>query len=375
MEHIATPDNLFKKTDKNLWINKLKKELKLQDIDSLAHKAGQKINIDPFYTKEDLSRIRVSFFDKIFGIWKVVYKINFSDQNALKKEIEKSKKFNADHVEIWIQDTQNVDLISAIDLLTGKSFTIKTSDPNAIGVTIPENSFLHFNAGDKLINKADLIQKLASVFSQKNSHGSILGISSSFNEDPGTEIAFSIARAVEYFDLLTKKGVSKEVILSNIHFHTSIGDNFIIEIAKLRAFRSLWDKVKTLLLSDHSVYTTFHAELNPSKASVKNENDEVIANTVQFIAAALGNSDYIKLNSQTLASAPLADDFYQRIRLNIAHIIREESFMDKVTDPLAGSYLIETVTSKISEAAWEHFKTIEEAGGYSEAIRKGGLIL
>ncbi|WP_028979628.1 methylmalonyl-CoA mutase family protein [Sporocytophaga myxococcoides] len=371
MEHSSTPNTPFENTDKELWFSKIKEELKLQKLDSLAWNVGQKINIEPFYTKADLSRINVSYFDKNFGKWKAVYKINFSDLNSLKKEIEKSKKFNADHIEILIRNSQNFSLTSVKDLLKDFSYTIEIfeADKNDILGNIAPGSFLNLNSDTYLKEKDDFINNVSTVLSKKGSTSSILGIYES-NEDPGTELAYAIAKAVEYFDLLTENGISPEIVLSNIHFHTSIGENFIIEIAKLRAFRSLWDKLKALLLPGNSIYTTFHSELIPLTSAVKNENDEMIIDTIQFMAAILGNSDFIKINSRTSSPYPLAEEFYQRVRLNIAHILREESFMDKVMDPLAGSYLIETITSKISEVAWEKFKAIEEAGGYSEAKRK-----
>ncbi|MBO9700226.1 MAG: hypothetical protein J7604_08450 [Sporocytophaga sp.] len=371
MEHSPTPNTPFENTDKELWINKIKEELKLQKLDSLAWNVGQKINIEPFYTKADLSRINVSYFDKNFGKWKAVYKIIFLDIDSLKKEIEKSKKFNADHIEILIRNSRNFSLTSVKDLLNDFSYTIEIFEADKIDIleNIAPGSFLNLNSDIYLREKDDIINNLSIILSKKGSIGSILGISES-NEDPGTELAYSLAKAIEYFDLLTEKGISKELVLSKIHFHTSIGENFIVEIAKLRAFRSLWDKLKELLLPGNSVNTTFHSELIPSKSTVKNENDEMIINTIQFTAAILGNSDFIKINSRTTSLDSIAEEFYQRVRLNIAHILREESFMDKVKDPLAGSYLIETITSKISEAAWEKFKAIEEANGYSEAKRR-----
>lgn len=374
MEHSSTPNTPFENTDKELWISKIKEELKLQKLDSLAWNVGQKINIEPFYIKADLSRIMVSFFDKNFSNWKVVYKTEFSDLKSLKLEVEKSKKFNADHIEISIRNSQNFSLTPVENLLKDFSFTFETfgAYENDILKNITPGSFLYLNPETFLPNSDDFSNKVSAFLSKNESTGSILGIYES-NEDPGTELAYSIAKAVEYFDLLTENGIPPEIVLSNIHFHTSIDENFIIEIAKLRAFRSLWGKLKALLLPANSIYTTFHSELIPLKSAVKNENDEMIINTIQFMAAILGNSDFIKINSRTSSPDPLAEEFYQRVRLNIAHILREESFMDKVMDPLAGSYLIETITSKISEVAWEKFKAIEEAGGYSEAKRKNAV--
>jgi methylmalonyl-CoA mutase len=66
-----------------------------------------------------------------------------------------------------------------------------------------------------------------------------------------------------------------------------------------------------------------------------------------------------------------ADDFGYRIARNQQLLLKEESYLDKIVDPAAGSYYIENLTNDIAQGAWEHFLKVEEAGGYCQAIRKG----
>jgi len=66
-----------------------------------------------------------------------------------------------------------------------------------------------------------------------------------------------------------------------------------------------------------------------------------------------------------------ASDFAERIARNQQIVLKEEAHFDKVFDPAAGSYYIESLTSSIAEVSWKLFQMIEEAGGYTEAFYEG----
>ena len=55
--------------------------------------------------------------------------------------------------------------------------------------------------------------------------------------------------------------------------------------------------------------------------------------------------------------------FSERIALNISNILDNESYVSKVADPAAGSYLLEDITSKLVDASWDLFLDIEKRGG------------
>jgi methylmalonyl-CoA mutase len=64
-------------------------------------------------------------------------------------------------------------------------------------------------------------------------------------------------------------------------------------------------------------------------------------------------------------------DFSERIARNQQLLLMEESHLDKVADPGAGSYYLEELTSLIAREAWKMFLEIEGEGGFLSAIRKG----
>jgi methylmalonyl-CoA mutase len=66
-----------------------------------------------------------------------------------------------------------------------------------------------------------------------------------------------------------------------------------------------------------------------------------------------------------------ADEFGYRIARNQQLLLKEESYLEKIVDPAAGSYYIENLTDQIARGAWEHFLKVEELGGYCKALRAG----
>ncbi|NOY50872.1 MAG: methylmalonyl-CoA mutase small subunit, partial [Chlorobi bacterium] len=61
----------------------------------------------------------------------------------------------------------------------------------------------------------------------------------------------------------------------------------------------------------------------------------------------------------------------QRIARNQQLLLKGESHFDKVNDPAAGSYYIETITDKLIKGAWDIFLQTEEKGGYLKAFDSG----
>lgn len=66
-----------------------------------------------------------------------------------------------------------------------------------------------------------------------------------------------------------------------------------------------------------------------------------------------------------------SDDFSERIARNQQLLLKEESHLDKIVDPGAGSYYVEKLTVAIAEQAWKIFLETEEKGGFYEALKQG----
>jgi len=188
------------------------------------------------------------------------------------------------------------------------------------------------------------------------------------------ELGYALAVANEYLAFATEKGIASEKIASKMQFTLSVGSNYFMEIAKLRAMRLLWS---TLIEQYHPACDcAYHIVIN-SVASSWNKTlydpyVNLLRSTTEAMAAALGGADSIALKPFDVAYKQ-EDEFSSRISRNTQIILKEESYFNKVVDPAAGSYYIENLTNSIIEHAWNLFRETELNGGFISLIKKGKI--
>jgi methylmalonyl-CoA mutase len=186
------------------------------------------------------------------------------------------------------------------------------------------------------------------------------------------ELAFSLSAANEYLAGLTEKGLTVDKIAPRILFSLDIGSAYFLEIAKLRAIRLLWPRiVQAYKPESREVETIFiHASTASWNKSIYDPYNNILRTTTESMAAILGNADYITIQPFD-HSFRQPDEFSIRTARNQQLILREEAYLDKVYDPAAGSYYIETLTDSMIRRAWHLFRDIEERGGIMACISSG----
>ena len=185
------------------------------------------------------------------------------------------------------------------------------------------------------------------------------------------ELGYALAVANEYLCFATEKGVASEKIASKMQFTLSVGSNYFMEIAKLRAMRLLW----TTLIEQYkpALDCAYHITLN-TVASTWNKTlydpyVNMLRSTTEAMAAALGGADSIALKPFDVAYQQ-EDEFSSRISRNTQIILKEESYFDKVIDPAAGSYYIENLTNSIIEHSWKLFQDTASNRGFISSFEK-----
>ena len=84
----------------------------------------------------------------------------------------------------------------------------------------------------------------------------------------------------------------------------------------------------------------------------------------------LGGTQSLHTNSYDEALALPTEDAV-RLALRTQQIIAEETGVANSIDPLGGSYLVEALTDRIEEQAYEYFERIDQLGGMVEAVKRG----
>jgi methylmalonyl-CoA mutase len=184
------------------------------------------------------------------------------------------------------------------------------------------------------------------------------------------ELAFLLGNLVDQYDGLTNAGLSIDELLSRTILSVSVGTSYFLEIAKLRALRVLWFR-----LAGYYGLTTvpapyIHAQTSTFYDAKATPNTNLLRSTTEAMAAVIGGADVLTVHPfDAVLTVPSA--FSERIARNISVLLKAESYLDKVADPSAGSYYIETLTHQLIESAWSLFLELEQQGGLLTGLSSG----
>ncbi|MFV0304628.1 MAG: methylmalonyl-CoA mutase [Moheibacter sp.] len=189
---------------------------------------------------------------------------------------------------------------------------------------------------------------------------------------PVLEMAYTLADGYEYVKTGLESGLNIDDFAPRLSFFWAIGMNYYQEIAKMRAARIIWaemmsefkpKKTKSLMLRTH-------CQTSGWSLTEQEPYNNITRTTVEALAAALGGTQSLHTNALDEAIA-LPTDFSARIARNTQLIIQQESQICRTTDPMGGSYMIESLTSQMVKKAWEYIKEVKELGGMTKAIEAG----
>ncbi|MFP7297727.1 methylmalonyl-CoA mutase subunit beta [Neobacillus niacini] len=186
------------------------------------------------------------------------------------------------------------------------------------------------------------------------------------------ELGIAAATGTFYLQKLLEGGMKLDEILSKMIFQFSIGGNFFMELAKIRAARILWGKITKVYGADdkdRGMHIT--AETSLYTKTVYDRHVNLLRAGNEGFAAVIGGVQYLHITpfDSLTVSTPLSE----RIARNTQNILKEEAYLQKVVDPAGGSWYVEALTNELAEKAWKFFQEIEAKGGMLEVLTTGWL--
>ena len=185
------------------------------------------------------------------------------------------------------------------------------------------------------------------------------------------ELACVIATGAEYIREMLKRGIGIETIGVRMRFGLSIGSNFFMEVAKLRAVRVLWSQViESFGGTERAGRMHLHSRTSLFNKTLYDPFVNLLRSTTEAFSAVVGGTDSMHVGP---FDEPLRvpDHFSRRIARNTHLILGEECNLSQVTDPAGGSWYVEWLTDQIARKAWLEFQDIERNGGMAEALKAG----
>ena len=397
------------------WEEKIIQDLKGADYDKkLIWNTEEGFKVKPYYRAEDLEKINgllsslPGSYPFIRGAksesnnWLIAQNIETSDISKANFLIKDATSRGADAVLINASEIKTGSdvkaLLNGVDLekvtllfnsapsyenlftdieeaITASGFDISkvkgVFDFDPLSYVLINGNFYNSEEGD-LLEGAQLIKDAQQILPGFK----VLSVNGQFFHNAGStlvqELAFSLAAGNEYLSWYTSKGFNVDEVASQMTFVFATGGNYFMEIAKLRAARLLWarivneykpGKIESAAMFIHSMTANWNK-------SIYDPYVNMLRTTTEAMSAALGKADIISVLPFNM-NYQEPDDFSLRISRNQQIILKEESSLDKVVDPSAGSYYIESLTASLAEHGWQLFLKIEEMGGMLQAMKLG----
>ena len=145
-----------------------------------------------------------------------------------------------------------------------------------------------------------------------------------------------------------------------------------MEVAKLRAARVLWAKLMKDLgcKNPKSMLLRTHCQTSGYSLTAQDPYNNVVRTAIEGMAAVMGGTQSLHTNSFDEALG-LPTEFSARIARNTQLILQEETAITQVADPWGGSYMMESLTKDLEEAAMDIIREVDEVGGMTKAIASG----
>ena len=370
------------------WKQKIQVDLKGADYnESLIWDTPEGIQVKPFYHRDDLAeKIAPSQTPGAWFIGQVVTVLT-ADQGNQKAHVLLSKGIESLVFSIPNRDMDPRDLLQGIRYQrTPIYFQFESFTKSSITPFLEfaqKNKGLFFFGLDPLGNLSrtgnwvkgeeqdlDVLKDL--LKDQRVSN--LLQVDMTQYQNAGAhmvqQLAYGMAQAAEYLhryqEILEKASDNSSVIT----FQVAVGSNYFSEIAKLRALRLLWSSLAT----EFGLHTGCHIVAQPSRRNktLYDYNVNMLRTTTECMSAVLGGANTV-VNMPYDALYHEENEFGDRIARNQLLILKNESYLDKVSNAADGAYYIESLTIQLAKKTLALFKNIESGGGWLAQLKNHTL--
>ncbi|WP_294231735.1 methylmalonyl-CoA mutase family protein [uncultured Chryseobacterium sp.] len=324
----------------NAWENLVKKQLKTDDIYSVLKKENlEGIEVKPFYESVEQPLVNLP-------------------------KIEENTHLVANYHESLIDDVFAFLLDQNVENLEQKTIFVNNKD--LAGHISPKEEDRYFSLidvfdeKDAVINDQLVKELLAKQFRRN------ICVDISLHQNAGAaiyqQLGIALAKTKELVEIYGAE------ILNKLVFRIAIGPNYFFEMAKLRAFKIIFNQLSKEYGLDEIPY--IFAETSLRNKAVSDKENNLIRSTLELASAMIGGADAV-LSNNYLVDRNTENS--EEISFKQQIVLAYESIINVFEDASNGSYYIEDITQQIAEKSWALFVEIEEAGGYLELLQQGTI--
>jgi len=189
------------------------------------------------------------------------------------------------------------------------------------------------------------------------------------------EAAFALIPAIAIMQEATDRGLDADKVAARVSFQFAQGRDFFEHICKIRAARRIWASIlkeRFHVTDELSCRMKIHLQTAGSTLTAQGPLNNIIRITLQTLGAVLSGTQSVHIASYDEALS-LPTEQSVRIAVNTSKILKYETGLCDVVDPLGGSYFVESLTKSIEDRVWTHINEVDRMGGFIEAVETGYL--
>ena len=172
----------------------------------------------------------------------------------------------------------------------------------------------------------------------------------SLEEDPIQQILENFQHAIRLIQRLEIRERLINEFLGSIYFSREINANYLYEISLGRAQRIVWRNILQAFGIENPSPPTFISILPVLKNGL--HDHFLVEATAKTISAVIGGADLIYLEFDEITETMRTENL-----AHIYHILTLESGIGEVIDPVAGSFYVDELTTKLAQHIWSKLKS------------------
>lgn len=395
--------NEFPSSTWSQWLEQLKKDLKLDDPGSILTAREESLSIPVYRTAEHSGR-GISLFHRAArsegespNSWDACVTIDTGDLLQCNRQILAALNHGAGSIrltghEISNQEELNLVLREVMPHIIRLNFDCGEATPTLLFMYAEEvlkrgqdsteyngafsfdplgdfaftGSFSHSLSESLAMLKAMIRYQITALPSYKSLSVNALAWHS-LGAGAVQELAYIFSALSDYFDSLSKE-IPVSQLAATVQVRIAPGAHYFMGIAKLRALRQMW----ALFLQGYGLDAAQYPLHVSAETSFRNKTiydpyNNLLRLSTESMAAVIAGCDELTLHPHDAVYTTPGDDS-RRLALNIHHLLRYEARLDKVLDPAAGAWYIETLSADVFDAAWELFVRLEQKGGFVKSL-------
>ena len=364
------------------WKQKIQADLKGADYnETLLWESNEGITVKPFYHPDEYQQLPYTPHKPVYDVCQHVFIADEAIAGKLAKDVLKK---GATSILFEADKTFNIQKLAAQLFIPEKvgihfkfNFLSETFIADILKKIKANNLYLNIDpignlarTGNWFESRDEDFEIVKKILSKAPKEVTVLGVDAALYQNAGAnivqQVAYALAHANEYLNSIFQSGKS----MPSVEFHFAIGSNYFFEIAKLKAFRRLWQ----LLSDEYAFNVKAHIFVQPSlrNKTLYDYNVNMLRTTTECMSAVVGGAD-------TIANVPYdmlfhkSNEIGERIARNQLQVILHEAHFVEAWQVADGTYYIESLTAQIAKKALGLLKEIERSGGFLKQLAEGTI--